>query len=128
MMISAAPTEASQTPSSSQTVICSQKREQKGLPIEIRRMVGLETAFQILGGKGELAGVLGITVRALNYKLNADRGVSNLDLTWTAKALEARGNKMLEHASKLRAVLAEGTGKPATAILLESTKIVAEPL
>ena len=73
-------------------------------------MVGLETAFEILGGKGQLAGVLGITVRALNYKLNADRGVSNLDLTWTAKALEARGNKMLEHAAKLRAVLAASGG------------------
>jgi hypothetical protein len=110
MMISAAHPEASQSPSSSQPATCSQKREQKGLPIEIRRMVGLETASEILGGRGKLAGVLGITVRALNYKLNADRGVSNLDLTWTAKALEARGNKMLEHAAKLRAVLAEAKG------------------
>jgi hypothetical protein len=109
MMISAAPPEARQSQQSPQPTNCSPIREQRGLPIEIRRMVGLETAFEILGGKGQLAGVLGITVRALNYKLNADRGVSNLDLTWTAKALEARGNKMLEHAAKLRAVLADGT-------------------
>jgi hypothetical protein len=65
-------------------------------------MVGMETAFEILGGKGELAGALGITVRALNYKLNADRGVSNLDLTLAANTLEARGRKMLDHARKLR--------------------------
>jgi hypothetical protein len=65
-------------------------------------MVGLETAFEILGGKGELAGALGITVRALNYKLSAERGVSNVDLIFAAKTLESRGQKMLDHARKLR--------------------------
>ena len=102
MMISAAPPEARQSHPSPQPTNCSPKREQRGLPIEIRRMVGMETAFEILGGKGELAGALGITVRALNYKLNADRGVSNLDLTLAANTLETRGKKMLDHARKLR--------------------------
>ena len=72
-------------------------------------MVGIETAFEILGGKGELAGALGITVRALNYKLNADRGVSNLDLTLAANTLETRGKKMLDHARKLREEVSAAT-------------------
>lgn len=106
MMISAAPPEARQSQPSPQPTNCSPIREQRGLPIEMPRMMGLQTAYEILGGKKALADVLGVCVRSLNYKLNADRGVSNLDLFVTAKTLEARGNKMLEHAAKLRAVLA----------------------
>ncbi len=102
MMISAAPNDARQTSLSPQPVNCSQKREQRGYPIEIRRMVGMQTAFEMLGGKGGLARALGITVRSLNYKLNAERGVSNLDLTLAANTLETRGKKMLDHARKLR--------------------------
>lgn len=101
-MISAAPNDARQTPLSPQPVNCSPKREQRGYPIEIRRMVGMQTAFEILGGKGRLASALGITVRSLNYKLNAERGVSNLDLTLAANTLETSGKKMLDHARKLR--------------------------
>lgn len=102
MMISAAPNEPRQTPLSPQPINCSQKQEQRGYPIEIRRMVGMQTAFEILGGKDRLASALGVTVRSLNYKLNAERGVSNLDLTLTANTLETRGKKMLDHARKLR--------------------------
>ena len=102
MMISAAPNVSRQTPLSPQPINCSQKQEQRGFPIEIRRMVGMQTAFEILGGKGRLASALGITVRSLNYKLNAERGVSNLDLTLAATTLETRGKKMLDHARKLR--------------------------
>ena len=46
----------------------------------------------------------------MNFKLNAERGISNLDLLLTAKSLETRGNKMLEHAAKLRAALTEAKG------------------
>lgn len=81
---------------------CSQKREQRGLPIDMPRMMGLQTAYEILGGKRELADALGIGVRSLNHKLNADRGVSNIDMILAANALEARGKKMLDHARKLR--------------------------
>jgi hypothetical protein len=109
MMISAAPPEARQSQPSPQATNCSPIREQRGLPIEMPRMMGLQTAYEILGGKKALADVLGVCVRSLNYKLNADRGVSNLDLFVTAKTLETRGRKMLEHAAKLRAVLADGT-------------------
>lgn len=94
---------------------CSQKREQRGLPIEMPRMMGLQTAHEILGGKRELADALGIGVRSLNHKLNADRGVSNVDMILAAKALEARGRKMLDHARKLRIEVGAGTsgGEPA---------------
>ncbi|MEG3166641.1 hypothetical protein U1737_00350 [Sphingomonas sp. LB3N6] len=102
MMITAAPNEPRQTPLSPQPVNCSQKQEQRGYPIEIRRMVGMQTAFEILGGNDRLASALGITVRSLNYKLNAERGVSNLDLALGANTLETRGKKMLDHARKLR--------------------------
>ena len=156
-MISAAPSEARQSLPSPQPKTCSPKREQRGFPVEMPRMMGLHTAYEILGGKKQtLADILCVTPRNVNFKLNAERGISNLDLLLTAKALEARGNKMLEHAAKLRAVMADetvpmvcgycraeiaggaavmhehirvshnGTGTPATAILPESTKNVAD--
>lgn len=107
MMTRAAAPEADQSAPRSQPSNRSQKREQRGLPIEMPRMMGLQTAYEILGGKKALADALGVCVRSLNHKLNADRGVSNLDLFVTAKTLETRGTKMLEHAAKLRAVLAD---------------------
>lgn len=111
MMISAAPSEARQSQPSSEPTNCSPNREQRGFPIEMPRMMGLQTAYEILGGKKQmLADILGVTPRNVNFKLNAERGISNLDLLLTAKSLETRGNKMLEHAAKLRAVLAEAKG------------------
>ena len=107
MVISTAPSQARGVQPSPVTESCYPKREQRGLPIEISRMIGLQTAYEILGGKKALADALGVCVRSLNHKLNADRGVSNLDLFVTAKTLETRGTKMLEHAAKLRAVLAD---------------------
>ncbi len=94
---------------------CSQKREQRGLPIEMPRMMGLQTAYEILGGKRELAAALGIGVRSLNHKLNADRGVSNVDIVLAAATLEQRGKKMLDHARKLRLEVGAATnpGEPA---------------
>ena len=124
MMISAAPPEARQSQPSPQPTNCSPIREQRGLPIEMPRMMGLQTAYEILGGKKVLAEVLGVCVRSLNYKLNAGRGVSNLDLFLTAKALETRGNKMLEHAAKLRAVLAASGDHPAPLMLEHGERYV----
>ncbi len=107
MVISTAPPEAREIETSAALERCSPKREQRGLPIEISRMMGLQTAYEILGGKKALADALGVCVRSLNHKLNADRGVSNLDLFVTARTLETRAAKMMQHAAKLRAVLAE---------------------
>lgn len=106
MMISAAPSEARQSQPSPQPANCSTKPEQRGHPIAVQRMMGLETAYPMLGGKTKLAAIMGVCPRDLSYKLSAERGISNADLLLTATALEARGNKMLEHAAKLRAVLA----------------------
>lgn len=102
MMIEAVHIEEPQIESPARQANCSQKREQRGLPIEMRRMMGLQTAYEILGGKRELADALGIGVRSLNHKLSADRGVSNIDMILAANTLEARGKKMLDHARKLR--------------------------
>jgi len=107
MVISTAPPEALEVQSSAVLQNRSSKREQRGLPIEISRMMGLQTAYEILGGKKALADALGVGVRSLNHKLNADRGVSNLDLFVAAKTLETRAAKMMQHAAKLRAVLAD---------------------
>jgi hypothetical protein len=107
MVISTAPPEAREIETSAALESRSPKREQRGLPIEISRMMGLQTAYEILGGKKALADALGVGVRSLNHKLNADRGVSNLDLFVTARTLETRAAKMMQHAAKLRAVLAD---------------------
>ena len=107
MVISTAPPEAREIGSSAALERRSPKREQRGLPIEISRMMGLQTAYEILGGKKAMADALGVGVRSLNHKLNADRGVSNLDLFVAAKTLETRAAKMMQHAAKLRAVLAD---------------------
>jgi hypothetical protein len=112
MMISAAPPEARQSHPSPQPTNCSSKQEQRGFPISMPRMMGLATAAEILGSKRELHEALGICLRNLNFKLNADRGISDFDIICAAKTLEARGTKMLEHARKLRDVL---PAKPAKA-------------
>jgi hypothetical protein len=106
MMISAAPPEARQSQPSPQPTNCSPIREQRGLPIDIRRMAGLEAAADYLG-KGRLADELVITVRALNHKLIADRGVSDGEVRATALALEQRAEQFVSLARKLRAVLPE---------------------
>ena len=107
MVISTAPPEAHEVQSPAALQNRSPKREQRGFPIEMARMMGLQTAYEILGSKKALADALGVGVRSLNHKLNADRGVSNLDLFVTARTLETRAAKMLQHAAKLRAVLAD---------------------
>lgn len=70
--------------------------------VGIRRMVGLETAAKLLGGQTVLADTLGINVRSLRAKFTADRGVSNLDLSLAAGALEKHAVRLVEHARKLR--------------------------
>ncbi len=79
------------------------KPARRGLPVEIRRMMGLETAADMLGGQGALADALGITVRGLRAKVSADRGISTADLLAAAMALDAQAIRILDHARKLRA-------------------------
>ena len=81
---------------------CSRKPEQKGLPIGMARMMGLETAAELLGGKVHLAAALDITTRSLAYKVDAGRGISNGDLRSAAFALEMRAARLAAHAAKLR--------------------------
>ena len=76
--------------------------ERRGLPVNVRRMMGLTTAGEMLGQKN-LAEAMSIDQRTLRYKVTADRGVSDEDLTLAAAALEARAARLADHARKLRA-------------------------
>jgi hypothetical protein len=123
MMISAAPPEARQSHPSPQLTNCSQKREQRGMPVEMVRIMGLDTAAQLLG-KGRLADELCITVRALNYKIDAGRGVSDADVVAAARGLEERAERFLAHAQKLRGVIAPAVSDTVTAAPLGQASIV----
>ena len=68
----------------------------------VARMLGLETAANMLGGQVELADALGIKARSLRSKFTAERGVSNADLHAAADALDARAARVADHARKLR--------------------------
>lgn len=98
--------DARPTGAPAQSPNCSRKQEQRGLPVAMGRMMGLEVAADMLGGKAQLAGAMAITIRALNFKLNAERGISNIDMSFAAKALDARAKALTDHAAKLRAEIA----------------------
>jgi hypothetical protein len=85
-------------------ITCSVKAEQKGLPLGMARMMGLETAADMLGGKRQLSESLGISLRAAAYKVNGERGISNGDLLMTASALDKMAQRISDHAQKLRDV------------------------
>lgn len=84
---------------------CSQKPEQRGLPVAMERMMGLETAARLLGSKARLAEAICCSPRSVHYKVEAGRGISNLDLNLAASALEERADELRAHAGKLRAVV-----------------------
>lgn len=88
-------------------VTCSQKAEQKGLPLTITRMMGLTTAALMLGGVKNLASPMGITERALHHKLAGTRGTSDADLLAAADALDMLVARIAGHAAKLRAEAVE---------------------
>jgi len=81
----------------------SAKAEHVARSVAMTRMMGMETASMLLGGKPALAEVLDVTDRALRYKLTGDRSISNAELVATSDALDARAAKLAAHASKLRA-------------------------
>lgn len=102
---------------------CSRNREQqRGLPIDMRRMMGLEVATKLLG-KSALAEELGVSIRALNYKLNAERGISDDEVLDTACLLEQQAERLINHARKLRGAVPEtpSARQIAAPLLLEST-------
>lgn len=82
--------------------MCSAKTEQRGNPVTVARMMGLETAAAILGGIDVLASALGITPRGVRHKLTGDRGVSDADMLAAADALDLRAKRIADHAFKLR--------------------------
>lgn len=103
---------------------CSRIQEQqRGLPIDMRRMMGLEVAAGLIG-KSALADELCISVRALNYKLNAERGISDAEVTGTARLLDQQAERLLTHAGKLRDAL-PAAAVPDAAIIPESTNSAA---
>jgi hypothetical protein len=66
------------------------------------RMMGLDTAAMMLGGRHILAEALGLAPRTVRAKLSAERGVSDDDLRSAADALDARAASLTQHAQKLR--------------------------
>jgi len=101
MMTRATSVKTCQPAPSTRLATCSRKREQVAFPIVVIRMMGLDTAAGLLG-KNKLADELCITVRALNFKISGDRGASDANLMDAAAALESRGERLLDHARKLR--------------------------
>lgn len=79
------------------------KSEPRGKPVEVVRMMGLDSASKMLGGRKPHADALGISTRALFNKTNGDDGVSKSDLLLTAGALDAEAARLTAHAAKLRA-------------------------
>ena len=102
---------------------CSTNREQVAYPIAVVRMMGLDTAAQLFG-KGGLADELCITVRALNYKINGERGACDADIIAAARALEERAERLLAHAQKLRAVVSPAVSDRVTPKPLGQARIV----
>lgn len=103
-MTSAVPAKAGDQEILTVAKTCSLNREQVAYPIEVVRMMGLDTAAGLFG-KGQLVDELCITVRGLNYKINGERGACDADIIAAARALEERAERFLAHAQKLRAVV-----------------------
>lgn len=74
---------------------------------DVLRMVGMQTAAQMLGGHQHLADALSIGVRALRAKFAAERGITYTDLTLSAKALRVFAERVREHAAKLDTLAGE---------------------
>jgi len=82
---------------------CSANPEQASYSVGMARMMGLETAADMLGGKRHLGDVLGMGERAAAHKVAGTRGVSNGDLLMAAGALDKLASRIAAHAQKLRA-------------------------
>lgn len=70
----------------------------------VRRILLLDRASQAIGGGAKLGEVLGISRRAVNYKLVSDRGVTDDELLLAADAVEARATELLRLAADLRGI------------------------
>lgn len=79
--------------------------EKRNTGLAARRIVLLQGAADRLG-QAVVAKALGISVRALRYKLSVARGVTDGNLRDAATALERDGQIALNAAAALRLVLA----------------------
>lgn len=86
---------------------CSAKTEQeRGFPIDVRRMMGLDMAVK-LSGIQAVADEMGLSPRAVRYKVEGTRGASDDDMLAAVAVLERRAAKLLTHAHKLRAIVTD---------------------
>ena len=81
---------------------CSGKPEQKGHPLNIQRLMGLEIATEIFGTKRRVADIIGVGERSLAHKLSGDRGTTDFEVMLLAKALEKISQQSADLAAKLR--------------------------
>jgi hypothetical protein len=72
---------------------------------DARRMRGLETAADMIGGKTALADALGISPRHLTQKLSAERPITDAEVLLAAGAVSARARKADELAARLSALI-----------------------
>lgn len=86
-------------------------QEQRGLPIDMRRMMGLEVAAEMVGKKDLLA-TMDLTGRSLNQKIAGERGTSDDDILAVVRLLERRASRWLTHAQKLRSTLSHEVSAP----------------
>lgn len=75
----------------------------------VRRILLLDRASQAIGGGAKLGAVLGISRRAVNYKLVSDRPVTDDELDLAADAVEARAHELLRLVADLRGLTAKPT-------------------
>lgn len=75
------------------------------MALALRRLVLLDRARTALGGAARLAVVMGIGRRAVNYKLSADRGLSDAEIAMVADGLDRHAATIVALARDLRAIV-----------------------
>lgn len=76
-----------------------------GATRDARRMRGLETACELLGGQSALAEAMGINPRHLRQKIAVERPISDADLHLASGALFARAERTRKLAEALAALI-----------------------
>lgn len=73
---------------------------------DIRRMRGMETACELLGGQSALAEALDINPRHLRAKMAAERPITNEEVGLAVKARRARSKRVADLADSLLDLIA----------------------
>lgn len=81
-------------------------KNENSLAAKVRRVVLFDRARVALGGAAPLADALGISRRALHYKLSVDRGLTAGDIMLAAEAVDARAAELVKLAADLRETIA----------------------